>query len=61
MTRNIIHWASAVAFAGTLFCAYGFSPVASARQAAQSAPAQSQPHSNQQRRAIRNRMRLHCS
>src|ERR1700685_4091187 len=43
MTRNAIHWASAVAFAGTLFCAYGFTPVASARQAAQGAPAQQQP------------------
>jgi tetratricopeptide (TPR) repeat protein len=43
MTRNVIHWASAVAFAGTLFCAYGFTPVASARQAAQGAPAQQQP------------------
>ena len=43
MTRNMIHWASAVAFAGTLFCAYGFAPVASARQAAQSSPAQQQP------------------
>jgi tetratricopeptide (TPR) repeat protein len=42
MTRNVIHWASAMAFAGSLFCAYGFSPVASARQAAQSAPAQQQ-------------------
>ena len=42
MRQKAIHWASAVAFAGTLFCAYGFSPVASARQAAQGAPAQQQ-------------------
>ncbi len=42
MKRNMIHWASAVAFAGTLFCSYGFAPVASGRQSAQSAPAQQQ-------------------
>jgi tetratricopeptide (TPR) repeat protein len=42
MKRNVIHWASAVAFAVTLLCAYGYTPVASARQAAQSAPAQQQ-------------------
>jgi tetratricopeptide (TPR) repeat protein len=47
MRRNMIHWASAVAFAGTLFCGYGFAPVASARQAAQSSPAQSQPAQQQ--------------
>jgi tetratricopeptide (TPR) repeat protein len=40
MKRNVIHWAGAVAFAGTLFCGYGFAPAASARQAAQSSPAQ---------------------
>ena len=47
MTRNVIHWASAVAFAGTLFCAYGFTPVASARQGAQAAPAQQQQSQQQ--------------
>jgi tetratricopeptide (TPR) repeat protein len=46
MTRNLIHWASAMAFAGTLFCGYGFAPVALARQAAQSSP-QSQPAQQQ--------------
>jgi tetratricopeptide (TPR) repeat protein len=46
MKRNVIHWASAVAFAGTLFCGYGFAPVASAQQAAQSSPAQ-QPAAQQ--------------
>ena len=52
MTRKLIHWASAVAFAGTLFCTYGFAPAASARQASQSSPAQSstqqQPAQQQQ-------------
>ena len=49
MTRNLIHWASALAFAGTMFCAYGFAPVAGARQASQSSPAQQQqPQSQQQ-------------
>lgn len=43
MTRNLIHWASAVAFAGTLFCANGLAPVASARQATQSPQAQQPP------------------
>jgi tetratricopeptide (TPR) repeat protein len=47
MTRNMIHWASAVAFAGSLFCGYGFAPIASARQAAQSSPAQSRPAQQQ--------------
>ena len=47
MTRNMNNWASALAFAGTLFCAYGFAPIASARQAAQSSPAQSQPSQQQ--------------
>ncbi|MBV8515580.1 MAG: hypothetical protein JO260_09815 [Acidobacteria bacterium] len=51
MTRNLIHWASAVAFAGTLFSAYGFAPVAAARQTAQSAPAQQQPQSQQQQQS----------
>ncbi|HEX3120392.1 MAG TPA: hypothetical protein VHP80_14955 [Candidatus Acidoferrum sp.] len=48
MRRNMIHWASAAVFAGTLFCAYGFAPVATARQAAQSAPAQQQSQPQQQ-------------
>jgi tetratricopeptide (TPR) repeat protein len=46
MKRNVIHWASAVAFASTMFCAYGIEPVASARQASQSSPAQ-QPAAQQ--------------
>ena len=48
MTRNLIQWASAAAFAATLFCAYGIAPVAAARQTAQSAPAQQQPQSQPQ-------------
>ena len=47
MRRNLIQWASAVAFAGTLFCAYGFAPVAAARQTAQSPPAQQQQPQSQ--------------
>jgi tetratricopeptide (TPR) repeat protein len=43
MIRNLMNWASAFAFATTMFCTYGFAPAASARQAAQSAPAQQQP------------------
>jgi tetratricopeptide (TPR) repeat protein len=48
MKRNVIQWASAVAFAGTLFCGYGFAPVAAARQAAQSSPAQQPAPAQQQ-------------
>jgi len=51
MTRNLIHWASAAAFATTLFCGYGFAPAASARQASPSSPAQSSPAQQQQQPA----------
>ena len=48
MTRNLMHWASAFAFATTMFCANGIAPAASARQAAQTPAQQSQPAAQQQ-------------
>src|ERR1700722_5368074 len=51
MTRNLIHWASAVAFAAAMFWTYGSAPIASARQASQSSPAQQQPQAQQQQPA----------